>query len=163
MIANARAQLLTVPPYAVCAVVLCLTSYASDRLQSRGVCVSLSAALGGIGYLLLLVIPHNNHVRYFATFCITSGTYTVIGVVIAWCYVLLLPGYLCGLTFLRQFHITWDLRRKEPQVYPCTWLLASVVVCSERTSSLLQKDQDISRVLLFLVLSSSSHRCVRLY
>ncbi|PSR70580.1 hypothetical protein PHLCEN_2v13551 [Hermanssonia centrifuga] len=82
---NARAQLLTVPPYAVCAVVLCLTSYCSDRLQSRGVCVALSAALGGLGYLLLLTVHDNNHVRYFATFCITSGTYTVIGVVIAWC------------------------------------------------------------------------------
>ncbi|THH00963.1 hypothetical protein EW026_g1643 [Hermanssonia centrifuga] len=81
---NARAQLLTVPPYAVCAVVLCLTSYCSDRLQSRGVCVALSAALGGLGYLLLLTVHDNNHVRYFATFCITSGTYTVIGVVIAW-------------------------------------------------------------------------------
>ena len=83
--ANARAQLLTVPPYAVCAVVLCLTSYASDRLQMRGLCVSLSACLGGVGYLLLLTVEHNNHVRYFATFCITSGTYTVIGVIIAWC------------------------------------------------------------------------------
>ena len=83
--ANARAQLLTVPPYAVCAVVLCLTSYTSDRLQSRGLCVALSASLGGIGYLLLLTVTENNHVRYFATFCITSGTYTVIGVIIAWC------------------------------------------------------------------------------
>ena len=83
--ANARAQLLTVPPYAVCTVVLCITSYTSDRLQSRGPFVSMAACLGAIGYLLLLVVADNNHVRYFATFCITSGTYTVIGVVIAWC------------------------------------------------------------------------------
>ncbi|KAJ3552699.1 hypothetical protein NM688_g4016 [Phlebia brevispora] len=81
---NARAQLLTVPPYAVCAVVMCLTSYVSDRLQSRGLCVALSSALGGIGYVLLLAVADNEHVRYFATFCIVSGTYTVIGVVIAW-------------------------------------------------------------------------------
>lgn len=81
---NARAQLFTVPPYAVCAVVLCLTSYCSDRLQSRGICVSLACTLGGIGYLLLLTVHANNHVRYFATFCITSGTYTAIGVIIAW-------------------------------------------------------------------------------
>lgn len=47
--------------------------------------MALSASLGGIGYLLLLTVAENNHVRYFATFCITSGTYTVIGVVIAWC------------------------------------------------------------------------------
>ena len=36
---------------------------------------------------LLLTVPNNNHVRYFATFCITSGTYTVIGIMIAWCKV----------------------------------------------------------------------------
>ena len=34
---------------------------------------------------LLLRIPDDNHVRYFATFCITSGTYTTIGLTIAWC------------------------------------------------------------------------------
>jgi hypothetical protein len=37
------------------------------------------------GYLLLLTVPYNVHVRYFAVFCITSGTYTAIGVIIAWC------------------------------------------------------------------------------
>ncbi|EKM58060.1 uncharacterized protein PHACADRAFT_252046 [Phanerochaete carnosa HHB-10118-sp] len=80
---NARAQLLTVPPYAVCAVVLCLVSYVSDRLQSRGLYVALASALGAVGYLILLLAT-NVHARYFATFCITSGTYTVIGIVIAW-------------------------------------------------------------------------------
>ncbi|KAI0676438.1 MFS general substrate transporter [Trametes maxima] len=81
---NALAQLLTVPPYAVAAVYLCLNSYASDRLQSRGLFTAAASALAGIGYVLLLSVPSNNHVRYFATFCITSGTYTTIGVIIAW-------------------------------------------------------------------------------
>ncbi|KAI0366855.1 MFS general substrate transporter [Pilatotrama ljubarskyi] len=81
---NALAQLLTVPPYAVAAVYLCLTSYTSDRLQSRGIFIAAASALAGIGYVLLLTVPSNNHVRYFATFCITSGTYTTIGVIIAW-------------------------------------------------------------------------------
>ena len=54
LLANARAQLLTVPPYAVSAVVLTLASYASDRLQSRGIFMSLAACLGGIGYLSVL-------------------------------------------------------------------------------------------------------------
>jgi len=40
--------------------------------------------LGGLGYLLLLVVKTNIHARYFATFCITSGTYTTIGLIIAW-------------------------------------------------------------------------------
>ena len=85
VIANARAQLLTVPPYAVSVVVMCIVSYMSDRLQSRGIFVAFSSALGGIGYVLLLTVHENNHVRYFATFCITCGSYTLIGILIAWC------------------------------------------------------------------------------
>ncbi|KAH7913318.1 MFS general substrate transporter [Hygrophoropsis aurantiaca] len=81
---NALAQLLTVPPYAVAAIVLCLTSYTSDRLQNRGIATAGACFVGAIGYLLLLVVPNNVHVRYFAVFCICSGTYTAIGVIIAW-------------------------------------------------------------------------------
>ncbi|KAF9467805.1 MFS general substrate transporter [Collybia nuda] len=81
---NALAQLLTVPPYAVAAVVLVLFAFASDRLQNRGLFMAISSSIGGIGYLLLLTVHTNNHVKYFATFCITSGTYTSIGIIIAW-------------------------------------------------------------------------------
>ncbi|KAG1776807.1 major facilitator superfamily domain-containing protein [Suillus placidus] len=81
---NALAQLLTVPPYAVAAIVLCMTSYTSDRMQNRGLAVAGACAVGSIGYLLLLTVPGNVHVRYFAVFCITSGTYTAIGLIIAW-------------------------------------------------------------------------------
>lgn len=49
--ANALAQLLTVPPYAVAAVVLVAFSFASDRLQSRGVFMAIASSIGGIGYL----------------------------------------------------------------------------------------------------------------
>jgi len=80
----ARVQLMTVPPYAVTAVVLVGTSYISDKLQTRGVPIALSTALAGIGYLILLVVPNNVHARYFATFCVTSGCYTSIGLIIAW-------------------------------------------------------------------------------
>jgi hypothetical protein len=31
------------------------------------------------------VVTNNYKVRYFAVFCITSGTYTVIGLIISWC------------------------------------------------------------------------------
>ncbi|KAL4254788.1 MFS transporter superfamily protein [Abortiporus biennis] len=60
-VSNAKAQLLTVPPYAVSAVVLTITSYYSDRIQSRGIPMSFAAVGGAIG-----------------------GTYTVIGIMIAW-------------------------------------------------------------------------------
>ncbi|KXN84387.1 hypothetical protein AN958_12646 [Leucoagaricus sp. SymC.cos] len=81
---NARAQLLTVPPYAVAAVVLIMFSMASDFLQTRGIFMAIASAIGGIGYLLMLTVHDNLHVRYFATFCIVSGTYTTIGIIIAW-------------------------------------------------------------------------------
>ncbi|KAL5476956.1 hypothetical protein ACEPAI_3142 [Sanghuangporus weigelae] len=81
---NAIAQLLTVPPYAVASVVLTLTSYASDRFQHRGIFMAGASAVGGIGYLILLTVTNNVHAQYFAVFCITSGTYTTIGLIIAW-------------------------------------------------------------------------------
>ena len=34
---------------------------------------------------ILLLVHSNNHARFFAVFCITSGTYTTIGLIIAWC------------------------------------------------------------------------------
>ena len=49
------------------------------------VLIAANCALAGVGYVLVLTVLDNMHVRYFAIFCITSGTYTTIGVVIAWC------------------------------------------------------------------------------
>ena len=51
--ADALAQLLTVPPYAVAAVFLCLNSYVSDRIQSRGLFVAYVSAVGAVGYVLV--------------------------------------------------------------------------------------------------------------
>ena len=76
---------MTVPPYAVSTVVLCTCFYISDRVQSRGLFIVGSTAICGIGYAILLAVENNNHIRYFATFLVTSGTYTAIGLTIAWC------------------------------------------------------------------------------
>ncbi|OCH89996.1 MFS general substrate transporter [Obba rivulosa] len=81
---DARAQLLTVPPYAVAAIFMCITSWFSDRLQVRGLFVAGVCTVAAMGYILLLTVESNNHVRYFAVFCITSGTYSAIGLVIVW-------------------------------------------------------------------------------
>ncbi|KAF6764168.1 major facilitator superfamily domain-containing protein [Ephemerocybe angulata] len=81
---NAIAQLLTVPPYATAAVVLIAFSRASDIRQSRGPFMATACSITGAGYLILLLAKHNVHALYFATFCITSGTYTTIGLTIAW-------------------------------------------------------------------------------
>ncbi|KIJ36293.1 hypothetical protein M422DRAFT_782228 [Sphaerobolus stellatus SS14] len=81
---NANAQLLTVPPYACAAIVLTVTAWISDRLQSRGIACAISSTVAGIGYILLLTVPDKVGVRYLGVFFITSGTYTHIGVIIAW-------------------------------------------------------------------------------
>ncbi|KAF7316435.1 MFS general substrate transporter [Mycena indigotica] len=81
---KAAAQLLTVPPYALAAVMLVLFCYASDRMQSRGILMSVACTIGGIGYIILLTVHANIHARYFAVFCIVGGTYTTIGLIIAW-------------------------------------------------------------------------------
>ncbi|KAF8725101.1 hypothetical protein AX14_008389 [Amanita brunnescens Koide BX004] len=81
---DARAQLFTIPPYAVSAAVLVIFSFVSDKLQTRGIPISIACTISAIGYLLLLVVHHDEHVQYFAIFCITSGTYTSIGLMIAW-------------------------------------------------------------------------------
>ncbi|KAF9077414.1 major facilitator superfamily domain-containing protein [Rhodocollybia butyracea] len=83
-ISNSKVQLMTIPPYAVAAAVLALSSWTSDKLQSRGIPIALAASVGGVGYLILLVVPTNLHVRYFATFCITSGTYPCISLITTW-------------------------------------------------------------------------------
>lgn len=70
--ANALAQLLTVPPYAVAAILLTLLSLVSDRLQSRGIIMAISSSLGGLGYLSVfriccaLTLPHVAHSTDFS-------------------------------------------------------------------------------------------------
>ncbi|KAJ7359557.1 MFS general substrate transporter [Mycena albidolilacea] len=70
--------------YSVAAILLLSFSWASDRLQSRGILMTVACTISGIGYVLLLTIPTNAHVRYFAVYCIVSGTYATIGLIIAW-------------------------------------------------------------------------------
>jgi hypothetical protein len=49
--ASTQAQLMTVPPYAVAAIILLCFSFASDKLQTRGIFMAASSSLGGVGYL----------------------------------------------------------------------------------------------------------------
>ncbi|TFK71297.1 MFS general substrate transporter [Pluteus cervinus] len=81
---NAVAQLLTVPPYAVASIALIGTCYMSDRIQNRGMLLAVANAVCAIGYLILLLVKTNIHARYFATFCITSGVITAVGLIISW-------------------------------------------------------------------------------
>lgn len=81
---NAEAQLYTVPPYAVAFVVMVIMTSISDRMQSRGIPTAIVFAISTVGWIILLVVEHNVHAKYFATFCIVIGGYCAIPLIMAW-------------------------------------------------------------------------------
>lgn len=81
---NSRAQLFTVPPYAVAFVGTILCSYLSDRVRSRGPFVITLMLLSAIGFAILLGVPHNNSARYFATFLVVLGAFSNIPLMLSW-------------------------------------------------------------------------------
>ncbi len=54
---SVRAQLLTVPPYAVAAVVTILVGFIADRTRQRGLCNMVSSLFGITGFAMLLGKP----------------------------------------------------------------------------------------------------------
>ncbi|WRT68192.1 uncharacterized protein IL334_005167 [Kwoniella shivajii] len=81
---NANAQLYTVPPYAVGFVFMILVNHFSDRVRMRGPFIILVFSINLLGWLLLLVVIHNNHLRYFACFCVVIGGYCTIPLIQSW-------------------------------------------------------------------------------
>ncbi|ATY63504.1 MFS transporter [Cordyceps militaris] len=68
-------QLLTVPPYILGAICCVVTSYASWRMNKRGIFLILCAVIPTIGYALFIATPSPN-VRYGAIFLPFFGIYT---------------------------------------------------------------------------------------
>jgi len=81
---NARAQLFTVPPYSVAFVMMLLAAWSSDRLRNRGFHICALTLVSALGYGILSFVEHSNHLRYFATFLIVSGTYPGIPLTLSW-------------------------------------------------------------------------------
>ncbi|KAM0753497.1 MFS general substrate transporter [Meredithblackwellia eburnea MCA 4105] len=79
-----NAQLATVPPYAVAFVVMLSVCFISDRIRARGLFVVAFMLLAGIGFVILLAVHHNQHVRYFATFLVVTGAFTCIPLMLSW-------------------------------------------------------------------------------
>jgi len=85
---NARAQLLTVPPYAVALVFMLLLTSFSDYRQSRGIPVAAVFCIGVVGWSILLGVPaahvttHQYSARYFGVICVVVAGYTNIPLVI---------------------------------------------------------------------------------
>ena len=72
---DADAQLYTVPPYAVAFVGTLAFSYISDRTHQRGIWIAFLLILNVIGPAILIAVPDNNSVRYFATFLFLLGAF----------------------------------------------------------------------------------------
>ena len=68
-------QLLTVPPYVLGAISCVATSYASWRMNKRGIFLILCAVIPTIGYALFIATP-NPSIRYGAIFLPFVGIYT---------------------------------------------------------------------------------------
>jgi MFS family permease len=78
-----QVQALTIPVYATGAFTYIAVAYTSDRLQQRGIFAASFFAISVIGYGLLLA-DLNVSSKFAATFLISIGTYTVVGIPIAW-------------------------------------------------------------------------------
>lgn len=77
------AQLLTVPPYAVAAVVTVLMSAIADRTRQRGYCTIATSGVGIIGFILLMS-PVSTGVRYFALYLAAAAIYPCVPLTISW-------------------------------------------------------------------------------
>lgn len=79
-----RAQLFTVPPYAVAFVGTITASYLSDKMRTRGPFVVLLMVLSAVGFAVLIGVPHSQGARYFATFLIVLGAFSNIPLMLSW-------------------------------------------------------------------------------
>lgn len=86
----ARAQLFTVPPYAVALVVTVIVSAISDRLQSRGFPLALTYCIGVAGWGILLGLDAASQAsmvlsaRYFGVICVVAPAYATIPLQLSW-------------------------------------------------------------------------------
>ncbi|XP_014555698.1 hypothetical protein COCVIDRAFT_101654 [Bipolaris victoriae FI3] len=81
---STTANLLSVPPYAVAAMVTVLVGYIADRTQQRGYCNIFISIFGIVGFAMLIA-SGNPHVQYAGTFLGAIGIYPTIANTISWC------------------------------------------------------------------------------
>ncbi|KEF51416.1 uncharacterized protein A1O9_12565 [Exophiala aquamarina CBS 119918] len=80
---NVHAQLLSVPPYAVAAVVTIFIGFVADRTSMRGYCNMVMSLFGIIGFGMLLG-SGEPHVQYGGVFLGAMGIYPCISNTISW-------------------------------------------------------------------------------
>nr|ADN06231.1 MFS transporter-like protein [Passalora arachidicola] len=78
-----HAQLLTVPPYAVAAVMTVIVNWIADRTQQRGICNMTIVTFAIVGFAMLLA-SDDPHVQYAGTFLGAMGIYPTIPNNLSW-------------------------------------------------------------------------------
>ncbi|CAN6649302.1 high-affinity nicotinic acid transporter [Trichomonascus vanleenenianus] len=80
---SVNAQGLSAPPYVVTCILTAGLSYLSDKWLQRGLILSITAAVGAAGFLIL-ALADNLGVRYFAVYLATAGVFPCVPILIAW-------------------------------------------------------------------------------
>ncbi|CAN6607643.1 high-affinity nicotinic acid transporter [Trichomonascus vanleenenianus] len=80
---SVNAQGLSAPPYVVTSILTAGLSYFSDKWLQRGLVLSITAAVGAAGFLIL-ALADNLGVRYFAVYLATAGVFPCVPILIAW-------------------------------------------------------------------------------
>lgn len=80
------AQLHTIPVYMVALVFALAFAFASDKLKHRYTFVAVGATVEAIGFLILLLQKHVDHVgvKYFALFMLSVGNYSMMPIIVVW-------------------------------------------------------------------------------
>lgn len=82
---NLKAQLMTVPPYAVAYVVTLLVSWSADRHNARALHSALFSAIGAAGFIASAALPpHHYAQRYGCLIVAASGSFACIPPLLGW-------------------------------------------------------------------------------
>ncbi|GFF36083.1 MFS transporter, putative [Aspergillus lentulus] len=82
---NLRAQLMTVPPWAVAYVVTTAAAWSADHFNSRGLHSALFSFIGAMGFLASAVLPPDAYLhRYGCLIVATSGAFACIPPLLGW-------------------------------------------------------------------------------
>ncbi|PVI02661.1 putative MFS transporter [Periconia macrospinosa] len=80
-----KAQLMTVPPYAVAYVVTILVSWSADHFNARALHSAIFATIGAIGFLVSAVLPPHSYLpRYGCLIVASSGAFACIPPLLGW-------------------------------------------------------------------------------
>ncbi|EPS30766.1 hypothetical protein PDE_05718 [Penicillium oxalicum 114-2] len=82
---NLRAQLMTVPPYAVAYVVTLTVAWSADHFNSRGLHSAVFSLIGAMGFLASAVLPPDAYLhRYGCLIVAASGSFACIPPLLGW-------------------------------------------------------------------------------